>query len=278
MRWIYSLERRLGHLAVPGLMRIVVAFNALIFLMLLVKPDFVDLLYLQPDLVLKGQVWRLVTFVFIPPVEVGSITDHPLAVVWAFFYLNFLWLMGEGLEQAWGSFRLNLFYLLGIIGTAIAALCLNVVDETGVFLNLSLFFAFATLFPNYPVLLFFVLPVRVKWIAFVSLGLAFIQFVMGTITSQLAILVSLVNYLIFFGPEWVRYAREHGKIVKRQQKFQVVQKVEPEETLHHCKVCGRTELTAPELEFRVAGDGEEYCVNHLPSRRLTAEMPPPLPR
>jgi hypothetical protein len=278
MRWIYSLERRLGHLAVPGLMRIVVAFNALIFLMLLVKPDFVDFLVLQPDLVLKGQVWRLVTFVFIPPVATGSITDHPLAVVWAFFYLNFLWLMGEGLEQAWGSFRLNLFYLLGIIGTAVAAFCLNVVDATGVFLNLSLFFAFATLFPNYPVLLFFILPVRVKWIAFVSLGLALIQFVLGNLASQLAIVVSLVNYLIFFGPDWVRYAREHGQIVRRQQKFQVVQKAEPEETLHHCKVCGRTELTAPELEFRVADDGEEYCVNHLPSRRLAVELPPPLPR
>ncbi len=80
-----------------------------------------------------------------------------------------LWLLGDGLEQAWGSFKLNLYYLIGMVGTTVAVFLLGSSDATGIYLNLSLFFAFATLFPNYPILLFFIFPVRVKWIALVSL-------------------------------------------------------------------------------------------------------------
>jgi hypothetical protein len=274
MRWINALERRFGYLAIPGLLRIIVAFNALVFLLLVSKPEFKEWLDLRPDRIMAGEVWRLVSFIFIPQVTLGG----QLSVVWEFFYLNFLWLMGEGLEQAWGSFKLNLFYLLGMIGTSVAAFCFDAVDANGVFLNLSLFFAFATLFPNYPVLLFFVLPIRVKWIAIVSSVLVLLQLVAGPSTTRLTISVSLLNYAIFFGPEWIAYWRQNSPVARRQQQFRVAQQAEEESTLHHCKVCGRTEATSPDLEFRVAGDGEEYCLAHLPSRRAAEEVPPPLPR
>jgi hypothetical protein len=268
MRWINALERRFGYLAIPGLLRIIVAFNALVFLLLVAKPEFKSWLDLRPDRIMAGEVWRLVSFVFIPQASLGG----QLSVLWEFFYLNILWLMGEGLEQAWGSFKLNLFYLLGMVGTSVAAFCFGAVDANGVF------FAFATLFPNYPVLLFFVLPIRVKWIAiFFFVGLLPLL-LLGPATTRLTILVSLLNYALFFGADWVGYWRQNGRAIQRQQQFRVAQQAEEESTLHHCKVCGRTEATSPDLDFRVAGDGEEYCLAHLPSRRAAEEVPPPLPR
>ena len=277
MRWINALERRFGHLAVPGLMRIIVAFNALGFLLSLVKPGFVDVLELRPERVLHGEVWRLVSYIFIP--QFGSMLGLP-PVLFVFLYLQFLWLLGEGLEQAWGSFKLNLYYLTGMVGTTAAAFLLNARDLNGAYLNMSLFYAFATLFPNYPILLFLIIPVRVKWIALFTLGLVSLQLIAGGAVDRLAILVALVNYLLFFGPSWLAYWREQGRTVTRKQQFQVAQAQEVDETLHHCKVCGRTEVSSPDLEFRVADDGEEYCEAHLPSRRgeVTSELPPPLPQ
>lgn len=272
MRWINTLERRLGHLAFPGLIRIVVVFNILVFLLVTMKPEFVTMLDLRADRVFAGEFWRLITYVFIPAVE----PHGELSIVWMFFYLNFLWMIGEGLEQAWGSFKLNCFYLAGMLGTTVAALCLQLPDTTGVFLNFSLLFAFATLFPDFPILLFFVLPLRVKWIALASLLAVLMMAFDGTNAVRLAIFVSLGNYLLFFASTWVRQWREHGRIAERQQEFQLaVQPEEEDETLHHCKVCGRTELSSSDLEFRVASDGEEYCLAHLPSRQ--AQTPPPLP-
>ena len=277
MRWINALERRFGHLAVPGLMRIIVAFNVLVFLLSQVEKNFVQLLELQPNRVLSGEVWRLVSFVFIPR-EISNGDDLPILEL--FVYLNLLWLMGEGLEQAWGSFKLNLFYLIGIIGTVVAACCFNGDGATGFYLNTSLFLAFATLFPNFPILLLFIIPVRAKWLALLTFVFLALSFMSGPLVVRIGITVALVNYLVFFGPAWVEHWREQSRIAKRQQEFQTAQQDDEEDdaALHHCRVCGRTEISSPELDFRVASDGEEYCLAHLPSRRGLQETPPPLPQ
>ncbi len=273
MRWINALERRFGHLAIPGLMRVVVAFNVLVWLLMKTKPGFASALELQPDLVYRGQVWRLFTYAFIPPIAIGA----QLEFLWLFAYLNFLWLLGEGIEQAWGSFRLNAYYLLGMLGTTVAVFCFGIRDVTGFYLNSSLLFAFATLLPDYPIMVMLFLPVRMKWIALFSLGLVLLRMAGGTLTDQVAIAISLGNYLVFFGPFWIQRVRERGKVAVRQQQFQIARQVGEDETLHHCKVCGRNEVNSPDLEFRVASDGEEYCLTHLPSRRPEMQMPPPLP-
>ena len=277
MRWINALERRLGHLAVPGLMRIIVAFNVLVFLLLMAKPSFVDTLTLLPDRVLAGEVWRVISYVFIPQVAAHG---DPLTLLSLFLYLNMLWLMGEGLEQAWGSFKLNLYYLVGVLATATAVCCLHLNEATGLYLNTSLFLAFATLFPNFPILLFFFIPVRAKWLAMATFFFLVLTFLGETMTVRTSIVVALGNYLLFFGPAWISHWREQSRIAKRQQEFQMAQHEEEEEetSLHHCKVCGRTEVSSPELDFRVANDGEEYCTAHLPSRRALQEAPPPLPQ
>ena len=278
MAWINALERRFGHLALPGLMRFVVAFNLLVYLLMHTQPGFAAVLELQPDKILAGQVWRVFTYVLVPQVNLGA----PLDPLSTFVYLNFLWLVGEGIEQVWGSFRLNVYYLLGVLGTTVAAFFLHAAGVTGFYLNLTLFFAFATLLPDYLILLFFFVPVRVKWISLLAMGVVFVQLAEGTITEKVAITVSLANYLIFFTPVWFRHVREREGIAERRRQFQqtlATTEAGPaeEEPLHRCKVGGRTEASAPDLEFRVAGDGEEYCLAHLPSRRGEIKMPPPLP-
>ncbi len=270
MRWLTTLERRFGSLAIPGLIRVIVTLNALAFVAIKLNPEVLGLLTLRPEKVLAGEVWRLVTFIFIPRVALGSQVSY----FWIFFYLWLLWVMGEGLEQAWGSFKLNLFYVFGIVGTAVAVLALGATDTTGVWLNMSLLFAFATLFPNFPIMLFFVLPVPVKWIALVSFATVVLGFVEADLSTRVAIVVAFTNYILFFGREWVHLWREQGRTMKRRQQFQVAQNTAVDETLHHCKICGSTEESAPEKEFRVAADGEEYCTFHLPSRQSEGAAPP----
>ncbi len=273
MRWLYVLERRFGHLAIPGLMRVVVMFNVLVYLLLLSYPAYVDALTLRRDRIMAGEVWRLFSYIFIPAVSVGGkLNMAPLNALFAFLYFYFIWLMGEGLERAWGSFKLNLYYLVGMLGTTVAVFFFGWGDVTGWYLNLSLFFAFATLFPNFPIMLYFILPVAAKWIALVSLCATLIAFLDGDVSVRLAIVVSLANYLLFFGYEWARIWREQGRTVARRQKFQMAAHVDADETLHHCKVCGATETSAPDREFRVAADGEEYCLTHLPSRQQPDEV------
>lgn len=264
MRWTYQLERRFGHLAIPGLVRIVVLLNALVYLLTFQKPELIEILTLRPDRVLAGEVWRLVTFIFIPRYD----ADVGLNLLFMILYLNLLWFMGDGLERAWGSFKFNLFYLLGMIGTAVAVFYFHAEDATGWYLNSSILFAFATLFPNFPILLYFVFATPAKWVALFSLGGVLLEFGRGDDSARVAIVVSLANYLIFFGGEWVRIWREQGRTIARRQQFHLAARIEDDETLHHCKVCGSTEATSADLEFRVAADGEEYCLAHLPQREV----------
>ncbi|MDP9254379.1 MAG: rhomboid family intramembrane serine protease, partial [Verrucomicrobiota bacterium] len=112
MNLLDKLERRLGFLAIPGLIRIIVAFNALVFVLVRLNPDFQFVLDLNPARIMHGEVWRLVTYIFLP---------QTFSFLWVVFVLWFLWFIGEGLEQAWGAFRLTLYFLVGMIGTTIAA-------------------------------------------------------------------------------------------------------------------------------------------------------------
>lgn len=255
MQWIDTLERRFGHLAIPHLIRVVVFFNAFVWILLQVNPEFVQALTLDTNLVRQGQVWRLVSYIFIPP---------QTSFLWIAFALMFFWMLGEGLEQAWGAFRLNLFYLIGMIGTTIAAL-LTPGGTTNIYLNLSVLFAFATIYPNYEILLFLILPLKIKWLAWVSFGFLLLTFWSGSITLQAAIGASFVNYILFFGRDLWQLARHRKQVTTRRRKFEEAAAM-GDEPLHRCIVCQRTEETDPDLEFRVSADDQEYCVDHLPSK------------
>ncbi len=266
MDWLDKLERRIGFIAVPSLIRIVVAFTALVCVLAFLNPYLLSILDLDPERIKRGQLWRLITYLFVPrsPVQPGAM----LSPLWAVLALWFLWFVGDGLERAWGAFRLTLYFLVGMIGTTIAAFFFGA-QFSNAMLASSLFFAFAWFYPEEVIYVFFILPMKIKWLALISAALLIFGFVSGTNAYRMSLLAAFSNYFIFFGPEILHQVRHRKEISARRKRFEVQSRNEAE-PLHRCTTCGATELSNPELEFRVSRDGEEYCMVHLPSAAAAA--------
>jgi hypothetical protein len=261
MSWISWLEARIGFLGIPRLMQMVALLNALVYLLHFFQPTYVLGLLLIPERILHGEVWRLVSYIFVPEMLLGN-GNPALQPIFLFVYLWFLVWMGDALEHAWGPFRVTLYYLLGMIGVTIAAFFFGGGGLFAFWLNLSLFFAFATLYPDIQIYVLFVLPLKVKWLALLSLAPLMLELVLGSFATKAAILISFVNYFVFFGPTMLAHLQTQAENGTRRRKL--ASKTPAEDTLHRCVVCKRTEKDDPDLEFRVAGDGEEYCLDHLP--------------
>ena len=259
MTWLDRLERRLGFLGIPALIRIVVGFNALVFMLVRLNPGFGSFLDLDPALIRHGEIWRLVTYIFLPQTS---------SFLWIILVLWFLWFIGEGLEQAWGAFRLTLYFFVGMIGATAAAFFFGAGSSNSM-LYASLFYAFARFYPDQVIYLFFILPVKIKWVAWVSAAFLIFGFVVGSNSYRMALVAALANYLIFFGPEIIYEARHRSEVATRRKRYARQSRSEAE-PLHKCAVCGATELSDPNLDFRVAHDGEEYCIAHLPKAQTPA--------
>jgi membrane associated rhomboid family serine protease len=253
MSFLDKLERRLGFIAIPGLVRAIVTLNVLVFILVYLNKGFDAYLALDMERIRHGQVWRLVTYIFVPQMS------HPLLVLIA---LWFLWFIGDGLERAWGPFRLTLYFLVGMIGTTMAAILSNS-QFSNQMLFTSLFFAFAHFYPDEIIYVFFILPLKIKWIAWAYAAFLLLAFVTQTNSYRLALIAALSNYAIFFGPGMIQHLRQRKEVAGRRKRFEI-QARSDDEPLHRCATCGATELTDPSLEFRVARDGEEYCLAHLP--------------
>ena len=265
MTWLDKLERRFGFLAVPGLLRYVGFLTALVFVLEKVNPGYLRLLDLDPVAVMHGEVWRLISYIFIP--QMASMLPLPDWVNVA-FYILFLWWMGNGLESAWGAFKLTIFYLLGMIGTTVAAFFFGAAFSN-LMLTASLFFAFARFYPDLVIYFAYILPMKVKWIAWFSAAVLLLQIVVGSMQFRAAAICAMANYLLFFGPGIVRDARQRRDVTTRRRRFEMQTREAEEEALHRCAICGATEVTDPNLEFRVARNGEEYCVPHLSQAKAT---------
>jgi hypothetical protein len=212
------------------------------------------MLMLDPEKIRHGEVWRLVTYIFIPQ------TMSPL---WVIFALWFLWWVGEGTERAMGAFQFTLYFVIGMIGTTIAAFFFGS-NFSNAMLMSSLFFAFARFYPEEMIYILFILPVRIKWLAWIYAAFLILGFFTGSNSYRAALVAAFANYLIFFGPELVQAVRHRRGVTERRRRFEVQSKPDTE-SLHKCAVCGRTEVTDPDLDFRVSSDGHEYCMAHLPS-------------
>ncbi len=246
-------------MAIPGLIRIVIGFTLMVYLLLFVNPDLMSVLDLKPAAVKDGEVWRLVSYIFIPRAPgPGAGLLSPLFLIIA---LWFLWFIGEGLERAWGAFRLTLYFIAGMIGTTVAAFVFGA-EFSNEMLAASLFFAFARFYPEEIIYILFVLPVKIKWLAWFFAFFLLLGFVTGSNPYRMALVAAFSNYLIFFGPEYVRNFRHRRTVTSRRRRFEESSQSEAE-PLHRCAICGATEQTDPSLEFRVARDGEEYCMPHL---------------
>ena len=161
-KWVYRLERRFGRICIQNLMLVIIVGQAMVYLATVLTPGLglVSQLSLSWPAVMRGQVWRLLTFVFIPE------TFQPFGLLLS---LYFYYLVGHTLEQTWGDFRFNVYYLLGMVGAIVSAVITG--SASSYYLNLSLFFAFATLYPDFQVLVLFILPVKMKYLGLLSAAL-----------------------------------------------------------------------------------------------------------
>jgi len=206
MNWISRLERKYGRFCIPNLISIIVGGQILVYAIELFVNQFISVyLGLSRSLLLMGQVWRLITFVFIPFSGGG-----PLSVILGIY---FTWFIGTALEKEWGDFRYTLYFLLGMVGTVLACLLTGVTASTYC-LSLSLLLAFAMLYPEVQVLLFFVIPVRVKYFGFFAAALWVLSFLGAPLPQKLSLLLSMANVWLFFGPMAYRSVRAW---VRREQ-------------------------------------------------------------
>lgn len=283
MSWINKLERKLGKFAIPNLMFYIIILYGFGFVINFTLPGFYSqYLSLNAAAILRGQVWRIVTFIIQPP-------DTNVLFVLLTLYLYYV--IGRQLEIAWGTFRFNLYFFTGVMLHVIAAVLTYVMTDVSLpigtyYLNMSLFFAYAAMYPNQQFYLFMVIPVKVKWLAWIdaayfgySILQAFLPYyggdpIYGMLykARALAAFVSLLNFIIFFLSmrNMKRYGVKemHRKHVYHKEVREGLRKqtVAPNGAIHRCHVCGRTELDDPNLEFRYCSKcngNYEYCQEHL---------------
>lgn len=209
MHWLYKLERKFGKFCIPNLMLYIVLTMLAVYVLAFVGIDIGSLLSLTRDGVLRGQIWRLVTFVFLPP---GG------SVIFVLIGLYFYYFIGSSLENAWGAFQFNVYYIVGVLGAIIAGLISGY--GSNVYLNMSLFLAFAQLFPEERVLLFYIIPIKVKYLAYIDWALFAVNFVFGNWSIRMSILASLINFFIFFGPDVIKRFRSNRQYSATRRNWQ----------------------------------------------------------
>lgn len=190
MDWINKLERKMGRHYIPQLMKYLCVAMLGVFVLdyLPMLGNASALLYFNRARILQGEIWRVITFIFLPP---GS------SPIWILFSLYFYYFLGTALENRWGSARFNIYYAVGILGNILAGFIAGY--ATNEYLNLSLLLAFATLYPDFEFMLFFVVPVKVRLIGVLDAALLIYQFILGSWAMRLSLVLSLLPYFLFFG-------------------------------------------------------------------------------
>lgn len=244
----------------PGLLRYYALFHVMVFLLQFVNPDIGSILEFDRAKILEGEVWRAVTFLV---ADSGFKGMGAFAMLFLFFMVMIAFMMSDALEGAWGVFRTSLFHYTAFAGLLIANFLYGVpMTGSGLFVYTSAFFAFATLFPRHEFLMFLIIPVQVRWLAILLGGLMLLG-VLGQPLYLGYLLLAFGNYILWAGIPALRgQARAVGS-AGRKRKFEK-SKVPEGQAFHRCAVCGRTEVSNPELDFRIAEDGKEYCEDHLP--------------
>ncbi|HJC39262.1 MAG TPA: rhomboid family intramembrane serine protease [Candidatus Mediterraneibacter faecigallinarum] len=274
MNWLDKLERKLGRYAIPNLTVYLLAGYVIGFAVMNFMPGLLNWLTLEPGLILRGQLWRIISWVLIPPSS---------SLISLIFLVLLYYSLGSALERTWGTFRYNVYIFSGILFTVVAAFLLYgalyliygvefSLSSVGListnYITMSIFLAFAAIYPDMEVLLYFILPIKMKWMALVYAAMAVYYFIQGGLATRVAIAASFLNFVIFFLSS--RNMRRFGpREQARKAKFK--KQSRPHMTYaggarHRCAVCGRTELDDPNLEFRFCSKcrgNYEYCQDHL---------------
>jgi hypothetical protein len=261
MSLLDTLERKLGRFAVPHVTLGLIACQAVVYVanLLLEQQNaaepFAARFWLIPQKVLAGEVWRLVTFLVVPPFGF---------ILWTLFFWYLFYLMGTALERTWGTFRYNVFLLLGYIATVSVAFIVPDLPATNAFLQGSVFLAFAYLYPDFELYIFFILPVKIKWLALITwIGYGITLIFAPDWMTRLMVLASVFNFLVFFGKDIVQRIRTG----QRRMKVQAARLSTREPAYYHrCVVCGVTDRSNPKMEFRYCSKcagNPCYCMDHL---------------
>ena len=249
---------------IPGLMKYVAIANIVFWLVGMVNPALANYLVFSPYHILHGQVWRLVTFALMPA---GS-------GVLTFIAVYFYYWIGSTLEQYWGTPQFNIYFFSGIILTVLYGFIIYFatginIGVTAEYVYLSMFFSFAALFPDMQVLLFFIIPIKMKYLAWVDAALFVLSLFTTSFPANLLPLVAILNFLIFCGRDLldklprrpgantINFRRESARI-RREQQANLYR--------HKCAVCGRTDADYPNLEFRYCSKCQGYhcfCQDHI---------------
>lgn len=268
-----KLERKIGRYAVPNLIVWLLAGYAIGFVLMRMAPGVLSLMTLEPYYILRGQIWRLVTWVLMPP---------NTSLIFALIMMMFYYQLGQTLERTWGSFRFNVYIFGGILFTIIGAFLLYGiyyigygVPVTGMgsffstnYINMTIFLAFAVCYPQMQVLLYFIIPVKMKWLAAVYCIMIALNMFETSWAGRVAISMSILNFLVFY-LSTRDFHRISPKEIHRRQAFKTqMRQSAPRSgvTKHKCAICGRTEMDDPTLEFRFCSKCEgnyEYCQDHL---------------
>lgn len=187
--WVDRLERRFGFLAAPGLPAFITGMTVLVGVLGLIKPEFADLLALDPSALARGEVWRAISFLFVPP---------PAGPLWLVLWILMLYSILQALEHAWGDFKFTVFLLIGVLATAAGALATRSAFGN-TYVILAAFLAFARLMPDREVLVMFILPVKMRWLAGLAALWLLVAFVTTGLEGRVELLTGLLPYFLFFG-------------------------------------------------------------------------------
>ena len=282
MKWLDKLERKYGKYAIPNLMYYVIILYIVGFVINIVAPElYTEYLALDAQAILHGQIWRIFTFIIQPPNS---------SYFFILFALYLYYMIGKTLEYMWGAFRFNLYFFSGMLLHVIACLLIYLIfgmnfQMGSFYLNMSLFFVYVALFPDAEFLLFFIIPIKAKWLGIIEGAYFAITIAAGFIVpvgsplwfsilqagimalpaNSISALLSLLNFIIFFlGSNRNRFS---PKQARRRTIYQKKVHVASQNNTHHrCAICGRTEKDDENLEFRFCSKCKgnyEYCQDHL---------------
>ncbi|MGE4484944.1 MAG: rhomboid family intramembrane serine protease [Oscillospiraceae bacterium] len=256
---------------INNLMLYIIIGNALVYVFSKMDTTgtFVYYLYFNPELILQGQIWRLITFILVPTTS---------GLLWLALMLYFYYFIGSALERYWGAGKFTIYYLTGVIFTMLYGLISGLILKSNYmfldasYINLSMFFTFAVLFPDTRVLLFFIFPVKIKWLAVLDAVFFVLAMIGGTFPTNFLPLVAVLNFFLFCGGNFTRYFKTL-KFTNSKQSVNFRSSVhrakyeEANKPYHHrCSVCGKTDTDYPNMEFRYCSRCTGYhcfCEEHI---------------
>ena len=265
---------------IPNLMRVIVIGTAAVYILSMLTaaadPTALDFLTFNLNGLLHGEIWRIVTFIFYPSAS---------SPFWMLISLYFYYWIGSALERQWGTSKFTTYYLSGMLLTVIGASIVSLITGYSIpvyganYVNFAMFMAFALLYPDTQVLFMFIIPIRMKWLAYLDIFYFFFDIFryISAGVGYYAILpvVALLNFVIFFWPELTRFfqlerhqskqASHFHNTVRNQQRQEQYQQ-QTQGFRHKCAVCGRTDVTNPELQFRYCSKCAGYhcfCSDHI---------------